>query len=398
MINLPSVILKPGEEKRVLDGHPWIYFNEIAGETGAEDGDLCEVKSSARKLIGLGYFNSKSKITVRMLDILKQPSGPVYDSYATTRELLEAKIKAAVEKRSKITNSDSKRLVFSESDSLPGLIADLYKDTLVVQITTLGMEKMKDEAVEILSTVTKAENIYEKSLSPARQKEGLELCERVIKGEPEKIVINENGLKFNVDPLKGSKTGFYLDQRDNRMKLEKYVKGKKVLDAFCFSGGFTAYALHYGAETVLGIDSAEEAVEAARANMKLNKLKGSKFKCADVFEEMKAMTSEEEKFDLIILDPPPFSKSHREKAGAMRGYRMLHNSALKLLEPGGILFTFSCSQNVSMSELITTAKEAARRLKCRVEMKEQMFQAKDHPYNTSIPETFYLKGAVLRKV
>lgn len=398
MLNLPSVILKPNEEKRVLDGHPWIYFNEIAGETGAEDGDLCEVKSSDRKLIGLGYFNSKSKITVRMLDILKQPSGPVYDRYATTGGLLEAKIKTAALKREKITNSDAKRIVFSESDSLPGLIADLYKDTLVVQITTLGMEKLKDSAIEILEKVTGAKHIYEKSLSPARQKEGLEPCERVIKGEPAKITINENGLKFNVDPLKGSKTGFYLDQRDSRMKLEKYVKGKSVLDAFCFSGGFSAYALHYGAESVLGIDSAEEAIEAARANMKLNKLKGSKFICADVFEEMKAMTIKEEKFDVIILDPPPFSKSHREKAGAMRGYRMLHNSALKLLEPGGILFTFSCSQNVSMSELITTAKEAARRLKCRVEMKEQMFQAKDHPYNTNIPETFYLKGAVLKKV
>lgn len=398
MINLPSVILKSGEEKRVLSGHPWIYFNEIAGETGAEDGDLCEVRDSFKKLLGLGYFNSKSKITVRMLDILKQPAGPVYDRYPDAAALLGAKIKTAVEKRKKITESDAKRLIFSESDSLPGLIADLYKDTLVVQITTLGMEKLKDTAFEILSVVTGAKNIYEKSLSPARQKEGLEPCERVIKGEPGKIIISENGIKFHVDPLKGSKTGFYLDQRDNRMKLEKYVKGKSVLDAFCFSGGFSAYALHYGAEAVLGIDSAEEAVEAARANMKLNKLKGSKFKCSDVFEEMKALVLKEEKFDVIILDPPPFSKSHREKAGAMRGYRMLHNSALKLLETGGILFTFSCSQNVTMSELITTVKEAARQLKCRVEMKEQMFQAKDHPYNTNIPETFYLKGAVLKKV
>lgn len=398
MVNLPIVILKPGEEKRVVEGHPWVYFNEIAGETGAEDGDLCEVKSSAKKLIGLGYFNSKSKITVRMLDILKQPLDASYDRFGTIEALLEAKIKTAVSKREKIGNSNAKRLIFSESDSLPGLIADIYNGTLVVQVTTLGMEKCKGKVFEILEKITGAKNIYEKSLSPMRQKEGLEPCERAIKGEAEKTTITENDLKFHINPKKGSKTGFYLDQRDNRMKLAKYAAGRSVLDAFCFSGAFSAYALKSGAVSALGIETSEEAVEYARANMKLNKLKGYKFRCGDVFEEMKALAGAGEKFGLIVLDPPPFSKSNREKAGAMRGYRMLHNSALKILETGGILFTFSCSQNVSMSELITTAKEAARRLRCRVEMKEQMFQAKDHPYNTNIPETFYLKGAVLKKI
>lgn len=397
MFILPEIILKPGEEKRILSGHPWIYDNEISKlPHEAGNGVLVTVKTWEGLIIGPAYINTKSKITVRMLDINKNPSA-VYDRYEDIDELLEDKISAAVKRREKIENSDAKRVVFSESDSLPGLIVDLYKNTAVVQINTLGMDRLREKIIKIIDENIGPKNIYEKSLSPVRQKEGLEPEERLIKpegGELKPVTITENGLKFRVDVTGGSKTGFYLDQRDNRARLEKYAGGKEVLDAFCYTGAFSVYAAHYGAKSVTGVDSSEDALKAAEKNVKLNKLLNCEFIKGDVFDAIRVIN---QKYGVIILDPPAFSKSKREKQGGLRGYRDLHYYALKLLEKGGVIFSFSCSHNVSMAELIQTAKEAAKGLGCRIEIKEQMFQAKDHPYNTNIPETFYLKGAVIGK-
>jgi 23S rRNA (cytosine1962-C5)-methyltransferase len=395
--NLPEIILKPGEEKRVLTGHPWIFDNEISKLPAEfENGGLVFVKTWEGLIIGPAYINTKSKITARMLDINKKPA-PVYEKYADINTLLEDKINAAIKRREKITNSDAMRVIFSESDSLPGLIVDMYKTTAVVQLTTLGTDRLKSGIIELIDKKLKPKKIYEKSLSPMRQKEGLEPEEKMIKpedGELKPITITENGLKFKVDVSGGSKTGFYLDQRDNRARLEKYVKGKDVLDAFCYTGAFSAYASHFGAKSVTGIDSSEDALRAAEKNMKLNKFENYKFEKADVFTAIRRI---KEKFGVIILDPPAFSRSKGEKKGGLHGYRDLHYHALKLLEDGGVIFSFSCSHNVSMAELIQTAKEAAKASDCRIEVREQMFQAKDHPYNTNIPETFYLKGAVIGK-
>ncbi|MCE5299672.1 MAG: class I SAM-dependent rRNA methyltransferase [Spirochaetia bacterium] len=397
MQNLPYIILKPGEETRIISGHPWIFDNEIAAiPEDAEDGWLVLVKNSAGLYIGVGYLNQKSKITVRMLDTLKEPAA-VYLNYAAIEELLKDKISKACAKREKITNSDAKRLIFSEVDSLPGLIVDSYKETLVIQINTLGMEKLKDTIVKILDDMLEPKVIYEKSVSRSRRKEGLEAVHGELKGKVKPVKITENTLKFNVDIEKGSKTGFYLDQRDNRDRLKDYVKGKSVLDAFCYTGGFTVYALHYGASEVTGVDSSEEALETADKNVKLNKLKGAQFIKSDVFEFIRQAGRDGKKYDVIILDPPAFSTGKKVKAGGMQGYRDLHYHALKLLNDGGVLFTFSCSQNVAMKDLIESVKETSRGVKCRVEILGQMFQAKDHPYNTAIPETFYLKGVIVKK-
>jgi 23S rRNA (cytosine1962-C5)-methyltransferase len=397
MNNLPIVILKPNEQDRVLAGHPWIFDNEISKiPSEFENGGIVMVKTWEGLAIGPAYINTKSRITVRMLDINKKPEA-IYAKYIDIKALLEEKITAALKRRGKITNSDAMRLIYSEADSLPGLIVDLYKNTAVIQISTLGIDKLKDMIFEILDKNINPKIIYEKSLSPLRQKEGLEQVQGIIKpadGELKAVTITENGLKFKVDIAAGSKTGFYLDQRDNRQRLEKYVKGKHVLDAFCYTGAFSVYAAHFGAESVTGTDSSEQALEMAEKNVKLNKLKHCKFIKADVFDAIRAI---DEKYGVIILDPPAFSKSKEQKEGGLRGYRDLHYYALKLLEKDGILFTFSCSHNVSMAELIQTAKEAAKRLRCRIEVKEQLFQAKDHPYNTNIPESFYLKGVVIGK-
>jgi 23S rRNA (cytosine1962-C5)-methyltransferase len=397
MDNLPEIILKPGEEKRILSGHPWIFDNEISKlpqEFG--NGGLVFVKTWEGLIIGPAYINTKSKITVRLLDIQKDLQ-PEYSKYSGIDELLEDKIIKAVKRREKITNTNAMRLIFSESDSLPGLILDMYKKTAVIQITTLGMELLKEYIIRIIDIKLNPDYIYEKSLSPMRQKEGLEPEEKLIKpgdGELKPITITENDLKFKVDVTGGSKTGFYLDQRDNRARLEKYVKGKNVLDAFCYTGAFSVYAAHFGAKSVTGVDTSEDALKVAEKNIKLNKLENCEFIKGDVFDALRVIN---EKYGVIILDPPAFSKSKGEKQGGLRGYRDLHYYALKLLEKDGVIFSFSCSHNVSMAELIQTAKEAAKGLGCRIEVKEQMFQAKDHPYNTNITETFYLKGVILGK-
>jgi 23S rRNA (cytosine1962-C5)-methyltransferase len=398
MKNLPEVILKKGEEDRVIAGHPWIYDNEIDQISDTyENGGLFLFKNSEGLYIGLGYVNEKSVITGRMLDTLKKPAG-TYANYPDIESLIIDKIKIAVKKRDKVQNTDAIRYVYSEADSLPGLIVDKYAGTLVVQITTLGIEKLKPVIIKALDDILKPEVIYEKSISQSRSKEGLEKTEGAIKGTIKPIIITENGIKFEVNPVSGSKTGFYLDQRDNREKLKDFVKGKDVLDLFCYTGGFAAYGCKYGAKSVKAVDSSAAAIDAAGRNMEMNGLENYCLIKSDVFDELKAAALKGEKYDVVILDPPPFSKTKEEKAGGIKGYRDLHNKAFKVLNTGGVIFTFSCSHNISMAELIKSAKDAARFMKCRVEIAGQMFQAKDHPYSTQIPETFYLKGAIIRKL
>ncbi len=398
MQNLPIVKLKPKEEDRVLKGHPWVYDNEIAEISEEyENGGLFIFKTSEDLCLGVGYLNEQSVITGRLLDVLKKPA-ETYDNYATIEALLEDKIGKAIKKREKIKNTDAIRYIYSESDSLPGLVLDMYGKTAVIQITTLGMDKLKDTVVKIIEEKLKPKNIYEKSISSSREKEGLEKVEKVIKGSIKPVIIKENGLDFYVDPAGGSKTGFYLDQRDNREKLKAYVEGKDVLDLFCYTGGFAVYALHYGAKSVKLVDSSEQATQMTEKNLEHNNLSEFCVVKSDVFEELKSMNTAGEKYDVIIIDPPPFSRGKTEKKGGLKGYFDLHLKAMRLLNEGGILFTFSCSQNISMAELIQSAKDAARKLHHKVELKSQLFQAKDHPYSTAIPETFYLKGAILKIV
>ncbi len=397
-MDYPEIVLKKGEEERILAGHPWVFDNEIDKISDTYvNGSLFLFKNSEGLYIGLGYVNEKSVISGRLLDILKKPAEK-YENYADIENLLKDKIAIAIKKRDKVKNTDAIRYIYSEADSLPGLIVDKYKDTAVIQITTLGMENLKPVIVKIIDEALKPEVIYEKSISQSRQKEGLEKTEGALKGELKPIIITENGVKFEVNPASGSKTGFYLDQRDNRERIKDFVKGKDVLDLFCYTGGFSAYAGKYGAKSIKAIDSSAAALDVAEKNMEMNNLTDFCLVKADVFDEMKRMATAGEKYDVIILDPPPFSKGHAEKAGAIKGFRDLHNKAFKLLNSGGVIFTFSCSQNIPMAELIQSAKDAARKLKFKVEIAGQMFQAKDHPYNTAIPETFYLKGAIIKKI
>ncbi len=396
MINI--VTLKKGKDKKILSGHPWVYDNEIDRiPDNVSDGDIVFVANNSFKKIGAGYFNRKSKISIRILDFIKNDNIRDFD----IEDLLKKRIKVAIGKRENIKNTDAKRLIFSEADFLPGLIVDKFKNLIVIQITTSGMEKQKKNIIKIIDELINPDFIYEKSISEVRLKEGLKKEEKLLKPENGKIpeiIINENGIKFLVSVDKGSKTGFYLDQRENREKLINYVKEKSVLDCFCYTGGFSAYALRYGAKSAIGIDISEKAVSYARKNMEFNNLKNYEFIKSDVFEMLEKLKKNGRRFDMIILDPPPFSKTEKEKKDAIKGYEFLHRSSFEILNNDGILFSFSCSQNISREDLLGIIKRSAAKSRALIEIIDFLKQSSDHPWTDIIPETFYLKGFIIKKL
>lgn len=395
---MESIILKKGKEEKILSGHLWIYDNEIDKiPQECKNGDIVYISSNNLKKIAIGYLNRNSKITVRILEMIKN----LKDGGIDLEELMRKKIRTAIKKRENIKNTDAKRLIFSEADFLPGLIVDKYAEMIVIQITTLGMDKIKDIIIKILDEEIKPEYIYEKSISDVRLKEGLLKIERMIKPENSKvpeIIIQENGIKFKVYVNRGSKTGFYLDQRENREKIKNFVNGKSVLDCFCYTGGFSVYALKYGAIKSTGIDISEDALKTAEENMKINNLKNFKFIKADVFDELSELQKKKENFDVIVLDPPPFSKTDKEKLNAIKGYEFLHNAAFNLLKKDGVLFTFSCSQNITKEDLLKVINKTAAKSRVFIKVIDFLTQAPDHPYIKNIPETFYLKGVIIKKI
>lgn len=396
----PEINLNPFEEKRILNGHPWIYKSEIkAIPRDITDGDIVLVRSGSNMKIGIGYINRKSEIVVRMLDIAK-PRKKYYPPQEIMK-FIENKIVNAAGKRGKIRNSEAVRLIFSEADGLPGLIVDSYKNCLVMQVNTLGMEKLKKDISEILLKVLSPELIYEKSLSPAREKEGIKPSQGVIypKHEcPEPFIIKENDILFKVDIVSGSKTGFYIDQRENRERLKNYVAGKRVLDCFCYTGGFGCYALKYGATSVTGIDSSANAIKTAEENMRLNNLNDFSFIKEDCFVALNRFVKEKESFDVIILDPPAFAKTKKEKNGAIAGYITLISNSLKLLNKGGVIFVFSCSSNIDYDDILFCIRKSGIETGNKVRILERLKQSKDHPIVKTIPETFYLRGLTFKKL
>ncbi len=394
-----DIYLKPFEEKRILKGHPWIYKSEIKSiPENIIDGDIVLVRSGTNEKIGTGYLNRKSEIVIRMLDIAKP--GKKYYPPADITDFIGKKIINAINKRNNIKNTEAKRMIFSEADGLPGLIADYYKDCIVIQINTLGMQKLKEDIIAIILKILKPQIIYEKSISPARKKEGLPPFEGVVYPEGGKVkpfIIKENGILFNIDIVTGSKTGFYIDQRENREQLKNYVYDKRVLDCFCYTGGFSCYALKYGARETVGIDSSAGAIKTAQENMKLNNFKNYYFIKDDCFDVLKKFEKEKQKFDVIILDPPAFSKAKKEKKGAIAGYITLISNSLKILSNKGVVFVFSCSQNIDYNDILFCIKKSELLTGNKVKIIEKLRQSKDHPVVNSIPETFYLRGLTIIK-
>ncbi len=393
-MSLSTVVLKPGEADRIVAGHPWIYAGAVWRLISpANDGDVVQVKDSRQRFLGVGIYNSKSKINVRMLS----PERVDIDE-----KFFEERIRAALVIREKhLPKATSFRVVNSESDFLSGLIVDKYEDVLVMQISALGMEKRKSKIVEALKKVFSPRAIVERSESAYRKFEGMEEINGIVEGEfPEgKKKIKLNGIQFNVDILGGHKTGMYLDQQSNYQKVADLIQGGQVLDCFTFLGGFALHAARAGAAKVHALDQSEDALAAAKKNAEANNVaEKCTFEATNVFDWLKAQTTvgpNEKlipKFDTIILDPPSFTRTRAALPEALRGYKEIHLRALKLLKPGGTLATFCCSHHVdamTYQDVILSAAYDARKVLRRI---ATYSQSPDHPIIPSIPETEYLKG------
>ncbi len=363
--------------------HPWIFSNEIIKTENPSPGEVVKVEER-KKVIGTGFYNPHSLITVRLFSQKEEDF---------SKEFLLNRIKNALTLRSDL--GESLRLIYSESDGLPGLIIDKYNKYFVVEINCLGIDKRKEMVYEILKELFNPVGIYEKSDENLRKLEGLGSESKTIYGKiPEFIEIEQDGIKFLVDIVNGQKTGFFFDQRENRNKITEFAHGE-ILDCFCYTGGFSLYAAKKG--NVLGIDLSEKAIEIAKKNALLNNLECN-FECADVFKILREFYNKNRKFDTIILDPPSFTKSKKKKFDALRGYKEINLMAMKLLNENGILFTSSCSYHISNEEFLNMLRDAARDAKKNFIIINQGKQAKDHPVLLNFPESNYLKAYFLRMV
>ncbi|MBI3990888.1 MAG: class I SAM-dependent rRNA methyltransferase [Candidatus Omnitrophica bacterium] len=387
-----TIILKEGKDASLKAGHPWIYRSMIKSADGnPEPGEVIKIKSSRGRFLGMGLYNPKSEITVRVITHNDEP---------VDKEFLKNRILTANSKRKEIPEkTNAYRIISSEADFLPGLIVDRYGEILSIQTLSLGMEKFKEIIADLLIELTGIENIYERNDAPVRKMEGLEITKGILRGNftPRTDVI-ENNIVFGVDLESGHKTGLYCDQRENRQALKEIVYGKEVLDCFCYTGGFGLYAKHYGASKALGIDISESAIKMASENLRKNKMDDSTvaFETGNGFDALRKFDKEKREFDVIILDPPSFTKNRESLEGAIRGYKEINLRALKILRPGGYLITFSCSYYINeelLLDIITSAAKDAHRPAFLVRILKQSL---DHPVLLTVPETYYLKGFIIQ--
>ena len=384
-----SVFLKKGEEKRLRAGHSWVYANEVAHIDGKDkNGSLASVYSYDGKFVGKGYINHLSKILVRLF---------IYDeNESDTDELFRARLQAAADYRKALGYDNSFRLVFAEADNLPALIVDKYADYLVCQFLSLGMDKQKEHIVKLLADLFSPKGIYERSDVAVRAKEGLEEKTDLLYGEvPDEIIIEENGVKMSVDVKNGQKTGYFLDQKENRACARKYAGNAEVLDCFCNSGGFSMNVAPV-AKSVLAVDISKLATDNVERNARLNGYKNVATLTDDVFEVLRRFKADGKKFDLVILDPPAFCKSADEVKDAYRGYKDINILGMKLVREGGFLITSSCSHYMTFPLFEKMLTEAAKESGRRVRTVEIKSQAPDHPSLLCADETQYLKFFVLQ--
>lgn len=384
-----TLTLKKGEEKRILQGHPWVYANEVAKIDGQdEQGSVAKVQGQDGRFIGYGFINHKSKIIVRIL---------TRDETPIDRAFFFERIKVANDARLGLGYGNNYRVVFGESDLLPGLIIDKYADYLSVQFLSLGMDIRKKMIIEILLEIFNPKGIFERSDVSVRSKEGLEQVKGVLYGEvPPIVMIEENGIKLEVDIHNGQKTGYFLDQKENRDNLKYYVKNKTVLDCFCNVGGFSLCASKYGASEVTAVDISEDAIRAVRRNAQLNGFTNITALKADVFDQLRAYKKDRQKFDVIILDPPAFTKSVDTIQAGYKGYRDINMLALKQINQGGYLITCSCSQHLTINLFLEMIKESVAFTGVNAQLVELRTQGKDHATLIGTDEALYLKVAVLR--
>ena len=385
------VTLKKGEGRTLKAGGAWVYDNEIDSIMGSfENGDIVTVHDFDGYFLGYGFINTKSKITVR---ILSRKKDTVIDD-----AFLEERVQAAWDYRKQVIDTGSCRLIFGEADFLPGIVVDKFADVLVVESLALGIDKLKQQILDAVKRVLEKDGItvrgiYERSDAKVREQEGMERYKGFI-GEPfdTRVEIVENGVKYIVDVEDGQKTGFFLDQKKNRAAMHSVCKGKRVLDCFTHTGSFALNAGIAGATEVIGVDASELGVEQARENARLNGLEDKvSFVCADVFDFLPALEEKGEKFDVVILDPPAFTKSRNSIKNAVKGYREINVRGMKLVKDGGFLATCSCSHFMDPELFAKTIREAAHGAHKRLRQVEFKTQAPDHPILWAAEESYYLK-------
>lgn len=390
-MSIAVVTLKKGEGRLLKSGGMWVFDNEIASIMGSFlDGDLVLVRDFDGYPMGKGFINTRSKITVRLLTR--------DENQKIDEKFLEMRVRDAWEYRKKVTDTDSCRLIFGEADFLPGFVVDKFSDVLVVQSLALGIDRMKLQILELLKKVLAEDGItirgiFERSDVKVRRQEGMELYKGFIGPEfPTLVEIKENGVKYQVDIRDGQKTGFFLDQKYNRLAIQRLCKNAKVLDCFTHTGSFALNAGIAGAAEVTGVDASQLAVDQASANARLNHLENKvKFICEDVFELLPDLEEKGEEFDVVILDPPAFTKSRNSVKNAVKGYREINLRAMKLVKDGGFLATCSCSHFMTYELFTKTIGQAARSAHKRLRQVEYRTQAPDHPILWSSDESYYLK-------
>ena len=388
---MSHITLKRKISNRILNGHPWIFANEIEEKSISQlSGEIVEVYTHDKKFVGRGYTNPKSQIPVRLLT--RDKNEQIDDEFFYRR------ISQAWEYRKQLGYCENCRLIFGEADELPQLIIDKFNDYFVIQTIALGIDKWKASIVSALNRIFEPKGIYERNDVPVRELEGLEQQKGFLSAPFEtEIVIQENGLQFYVDLEKGQKTGYFLDQQDNRRAIQNIVKGANVLGAFTYTGTFEIHAAHYGAKSVLGLDISENAVAQANRNAALNGLQEvCRFECGNAFDILKAWTKEQKQFDVVMLDPPSFTKSRSTIQKAITGYKEINLRGMKLVKPGGFLVTSSCTNLVPPQmflEIIELAAKDARR-----KLRQVVFstQSADHPVIWNLENTHYLKFLIVQ--
>jgi 23S rRNA (cytosine1962-C5)-methyltransferase len=390
---MKKIHLKRKIANRIASGHPWIFANEVEKVDGNPvAGDIVDVYFHDGKFVGKGYFNQQSQIIVRLLTDNKKVE--------VNDEFFLNKIRGCWEYRQKLGYVENCRLVFGEADGLPQLIVDKFNDYFVIQTLALGIDVWKPSIVKALNTVFKPKGIFERNDVPVRELEGLPQQKGFL-SEPfdTNIIINENGLKFNVDLENGQKTGYFLDQQDNRRAIQNIVKGADVLGAFTYTGTFEIHAAHYGAKSVLGLDISDNAVQQANKNAALNGLKDIvRFESANAFDVLKQWTKEEKRYDVVMLDPPAFTKSRANIQKAITGYKEINLRGMKLLKPGGFLVTSSCTNLVHPELFLQIIDMAARDARRKIRQVTFQTQSADHPIIWHMENTQYLKFLVVEVV
>lgn len=384
------IILQKGAGHRVEEGHPWIYKNEIASIHGSPStADIVEVYNFKNDFIGKGYLNEQSQITVRLLTRNKDEE--------IDKAFFKEKLISCKAFRDTLQFQKNFRLVFGEADFLPALVIDKFENNFVIQTLSAGIDKWKKEIVEILQEELNAKGIYERNDVPVRLLEGLEEKKGFLSDPFEtKFTIDEDGVLFHIDIENGQKTGFFLDQKMNRKAIKEIVHGATVLDCFTYTGSFALHAAYYGAKKITALDISSDAIELTKKNTWLNHFSNIDCVCANAFDVLPQWSKEGQQFEVVILDPPAFTKNRKGIENAIKGYKEINLRGIKMVKPGGFLVTFSCSHFIDVNLFYDIIADAARDAKKTIREVQFLSQSKDHPVIWGIDETHYLKGLILQ--